>query len=305
MKVLITGISGTIGRGVARRLLLRDHEVIGIDRRPWPDPPLGVLAFAHDLRKRPAEEVFRHHRPDVVVHLATSASVARRRDERVRANLNGTKCVFDYAHKYGVKQVVFVGRHTIYGASDASPLYHTENDPPLGGAQFPELADLVASDLYAGSALWQKPEIATAILRCVYTLGPSRQGTLGRFLSKERTPMILGFDPLFHFMHEFDAEEAIVAAVEHQLRGVFNVAGPRPLPLSVVAKRAGSEPIPMLQPIFNVVQGRYGFSSLSERATPHLKYPIVLDDTAFREATGFEHAYSETQTLDGFRWTES
>lgn len=305
MKVLITGISGTIGRGVARRLLLRDYEVIGIDRRPWPDPPVGVQAFAEDVRKRPAEEIFRKHQPDVVVHLATSSSVSRSRDERMRANLNGTKSVVENSARNGVKQIVFVGRHTIYGASSSSPLYHREDDPPLGGAMFPELADLVAADLYAGSALWRYPKMKTAVLRCVYTLGPSRQGTLGRFLSKARTPMVLGFDPLFHFMHEFDVEEAIVAAVESKLRGVYNVAGPQPLPLSVVATRAGSKPVPLLEPVFKLVQGRYGFSSLSEHATRHLKHPIVLDDSAFREATGFTHAYDEMQTIDGFRWTKT
>lgn len=302
MKILITGISGTIGRGVARRLLLRDHEVIGIDRRPWPDPPVGMRAYAEDIRKRPAEDVFRTHRPEVVIHLATTASVSLTQDDRLRTNLDGTKRIFEYAERYGARQVVFVGRHTIYGASSATSLYHREDDPPLGGATFPELADLVAADLFAGSSLWRQPHIDTAVLRFVYTLGPSRQGTLGRFLSKARTPMILGFDPLFHFMHEFDAEEAIVAAVEHKIRGVFNVAGPQPLPLSMVARRAGSRPVPMLEPVFKALQGRFGFASLSERATRHLKYPIVLDDTAFREATGFEHAYDETQTIDGFRW---
>lgn len=302
MKILITGISGTIGRGVARRLLLEDHEVVGIDQRPWPDPPVGVRVYAEDLRKRPAEEIFRAQEPEVVIHLATTASLSRRSDERARINLDGTKRVFEHAERYGAKQVVFVGRHTVYGASGESSLYHTEDAPPLGGATFPELADLVAADLYAGSSLWRRPALATAVLRFVYTLGPSRAGILGRFLAQPRTPMVMGFDPLYHFMHEFDAEAAIVAAVEHRLRGVFNVAGPQPLPLSTVIRRAGCTPVPLPEPMVQVMQGRFGFSSLSERATRHLKYPIVLDDRAFREATGFRHAYDELQTIDGFRW---
>src|SRR5690625_466615 len=108
MKVLITGISGTIGRGVARRLLLRDYEVIGIDRRPWPDPPDGVQACAHDVRKRSGDESFRQHRPEVVVHLATSARVSRSRDGRMRSNLNGTKSVVDASARDGVKQFVCI-----------------------------------------------------------------------------------------------------------------------------------------------------------------------------------------------------
>ena len=79
--------------------------------------------------------------------------------------------MFDHAVTYGVKQVVFVGRHTFYGAAADSPLYHTEEEPPLEVARFPELADLVAADLFAGSTLWRHPEIDTAVLRLRKALG--------------------------------------------------------------------------------------------------------------------------------------
>jgi nucleoside-diphosphate-sugar epimerase len=39
MKVLVTGISGTLGRLVGMELLRRGYDVAGIDRRPWPDGP--------------------------------------------------------------------------------------------------------------------------------------------------------------------------------------------------------------------------------------------------------------------------
>ncbi|MEO0814190.1 MAG: NAD-dependent epimerase/dehydratase family protein, partial [Myxococcota bacterium] len=38
MKIVLTGIAGRLGRRVAQRLA-RDHEVIGIDRRPCPGLP--------------------------------------------------------------------------------------------------------------------------------------------------------------------------------------------------------------------------------------------------------------------------
>jgi len=51
MKILITGISGTLARGVAYRLTRRGHQVIGIDRRPWPDVPEGVEMHQADIRR--------------------------------------------------------------------------------------------------------------------------------------------------------------------------------------------------------------------------------------------------------------
>ena len=34
----------------------------------------------------------------------------------------------------------------------------------------------------------------------------------------------------------------------------------------------------------------------------HLKYPVVIDDSLFRETTGFVHDYDEVQTMEAFRW---
>ena len=157
MKVLITGIAGNIGRMVAQRLLDAGHEVVGIDRRPWYHPPDGIKVFQHDIRKRPAEDVFRTQRPDAMIHMATVTHLTHRSEDRFRINLGGTQAVWNHCHTYGVKRAIFVGRHTYYGAAPDSPLYHTEDEPPLGGASFRELADLVAADLYAGSALWRWP----------------------------------------------------------------------------------------------------------------------------------------------------
>src|SRR5439155_1481245 len=123
----------------------------------------------------------------------------RETDDQLRINLVGTRAVFEYAAQYGVKSVVFVGRHTFYGTAAVAPLYHVEDEPPLEVVSFPELADLVASDLFAGSALWRHPKIDTAVLRVVYTLGRSHHGTLASFLARPRVPTVLGFDPLFHF----------------------------------------------------------------------------------------------------------
>jgi UDP-glucose 4-epimerase len=302
MKILITGISGTLARGVAYRLVRRGHEVIGIDRRPWPDVPEGVEMHQVDIRKRPAEDVFRISRPDALIHMATVTHFTTDTEERYRINLGGTRKLFEYCHEYGVKQAVFVGRHTVYGATPDSPLYHTEDEPPLAGAAFKELADLVAADLYAGSALWRLPELNTAVLRLCYFLGPSHGGTLAGFLSKNRVPLVLGFDPLYQLMHEWDAEEAITLAVEKQLRGVFNVAGPSPVPLTTVCEATGRRAVPIPEPLYPAVLGRFGFPYLPDDAIVHVKYPIVIDNKAFVEATGFEPRYSAKQTMEGFRW---
>ena len=90
MKILITGISGALARSVAEGLLDRKHKVHGIDRRPWPDAPKSVKILKADIRKRPAEDVFRRWKPDVLVHMATVTHFSTSLEERYRINLGGT-----------------------------------------------------------------------------------------------------------------------------------------------------------------------------------------------------------------------
>jgi UDP-glucose 4-epimerase len=301
MKVLVTGISGKMGRLVARELLDAGHSVIGVDRRPWRDAPEGVEMHETDVRKRAAEDVFRTRRPDAAIHMATVTHILKSSGDRFRINLGGTRAIFEHAHRYGVKRALFVGRHTYYGAAPDSPLYHTEDEPPLGLESFPELADLVAADLYAGAALWRFPKIETAVLRVCYTLGPERHGTLASFLEASRVPMVLGFDPLFQFMHENDVARAVAIALDASPRGVFNVCGPAPLPLSVIIRRAGRRALTLPEGLLSAAMGRFGVGVLPKGAIDHIKYPVVIDGSAFREATSFTHQHDEYDTIDGFR----
>jgi UDP-glucose 4-epimerase len=301
MKVLIPGIAGKLGQLVAQRLVDRGHEVIGIDRRPWHDAPEAVELHAVDIRKRAAEDVFRTRRPDAVIHMATVTSLMVQGDERYRINLGGTRAVFDHSRTYGVKHCIFVGRHTYYGAGPESPLYHLEDEPPMALETFPELADLVAADLYASTALWRFPELTTTVLRMCYTLGPSGHGTLATFLRGTRVPTVLGFDPLFQFMHEEDVVTAIVLALEKQPRGVFNVAGPPPVPFSVVIRETGRVALPLPEFVIYAAMGKFGLPKLPKGALEHIKYPVVVDAAAFRKATGFEHVVSEAEAMRQYR----
>jgi UDP-glucose 4-epimerase len=301
VRVLVPGISGRLGRMLATRLLEVGHEVIGIDRRPFRDAPAGLEMHELDIRKRAAEDVFRRVRPQAVIHMATVTHLVVQSEDRYRINLGGTRAVFEHSAAYGVEHVVFVGRHTYYGAAADSPLFHTEDEPPMGLASFPELADLVAADLYAGSALWRHPSFTTSVLRMVYTLGATGHGTLATFLRGTRVPTILGYDPLFHFMHEDDVVSALVLALDKRPRGVFNVAGPQPVPLSVVIRETGRRNTPIPEMLLNAALGRFGLPRLPVGALDHIKYPVTVDGGLFRKTTGFTHAIDENGAMKSYR----
>jgi UDP-glucose 4-epimerase len=301
VRVLIPGIAGKLGQMVAERLLADGHSVVGIDRRPWPEAPKGIEMHDVDIRKRAAEDVFRKVRPEVVVHMATVTHLVAQSEERYRINLGGTRAVFDHCRAYGVAHAIFVGRHTYYGAAPDSPLYHSEDEPPMALSTFPELADLVAADLYAGTALWRYPELTTTVLRMCYTLGPTGHGTLATYLRGARIPMILGFDPLFQFMHEQDVASAICLTLARRIRGVYNVCGPQPVPLSVLVRETGRRPLRLPEMVFTGLLGRFGLPRLPPGAVSHIKYPVVIDSSAFRAATGFVHEVDEVRAIQEYR----
>ena len=301
MRVLVPGIAGRLGKMLAESLIEKGHQVVGIDRRPFRDAPAGVEMHEVDIRKRGAEDVFRRVRPQAVIHMATVTHLIMQSEDRYRINLGGTRAVFEHSATYGVEHVVFVGRHTYYGAAADSPLFHNEDEPPMGLSSFPELADLVAADLYAGSALWRHPSFTTSVLRMVYTLGPTGHGTLATFLRGKRVPTLLGFDPLFQFMHEQDVVNSLVTTLDKRPRGVFNVAGPQPVPLSMVIRETGRTNIPIPEIVFSNVLGRFGLPKLPTGALEHIKYPVTVDGSAFVKATGFKPQVDEKGAMRAYR----
>jgi len=301
MRILILGVASGLGQKLALKLMDRGHKVVGIDARPWTWVPEEIEFHAVDLRKRAAEDVFRRHRPEAVIHMATVNSLRAESSERTRINLDGTRAVVDACEAHGVKHLLFVGRHTFYGAAPDSALYHLESEPPRALDTFPELADLVAADLFAATALWRLPKMVTTILRLCYTLGTPGTGTLANLLSGKRVPTVLGYDPLFQVLQEEDAVTALELALEAKLRGIFNVAGPSPLPLSVIIREAGRQRVSLPLPLLSRLLGRFGFPRLPSGALTHLMYPVVVDASAFEKATGFKAAYDELQTVEQFR----
>ena len=249
---------------------------------------------------RGAMKAFRAWRPETVV-LMDPASPFAEDDDRPGSLVEMTRAVFDYSRSCGAAHCVFVGRHTYYGAGASRPLFHVEDDSPSEMNAWPRLGDLVASDQLASSALWKFPELTTTILRPCYALGPSGHGTLALYLRARRVPVVWGFDPVMQFMHEEDIVSCLVRTIECRPRGVFNVAGPTPLPLSWIVREAGRSPMAIPEFALPGFLGRLGLPELDRGAIAHLKYPVVVDASAFRACTGFSHVYDAVETMRSFR----
>jgi UDP-glucose 4-epimerase len=302
-KVLVTGISGGLGRLVATRLA-KTQEVFGVDLDPWPHHPPGIEVRRVDLRKRGFEDAIRTERPDAVLHLGFISHFRSGESERHEVNVRGTKLLLDHCVKYRVRRLVVLSSGYVYGAFAENP-YRLDEDAPLSASRsYPEIRDLVEVDTLSSAFIWRRPEIATSVLRPVNVLGPTVHSLVRGYLRLRRVPTVMGFDPMMAFVHEEDLSSAIVLALENHLRGVFNVAGPGEVPLHTAIRETGGRAWPLPDPPLSWVFDRlFRIGALPYPAgmLEFLKYPVSLAGERFIEATGFRCEYGLQEIFDSVR----
>ena len=293
-KLLITGIAGGQGRLIAQRLG-SFFRIAGADRSRWDGAPAGMPMHVVDLRKRKFEDVFRTERPDALVHLAFVRHF--RSDARVRHEVNvlGTKRVLEYAIAYGVKRIVVLSSAYVYGALPDNPYYVDEEYPLNVSRTYPEVRDLAEVDSLVTTFLWRHPEVTTAILRPVNTLGYYVHSAIGRYLRQRYVPTILGFNPMMQFIHEEDVAEAVALALQSGTHGIYNVVGPGAVPLKLAVHETGNTAVPFPEFVARSVFGRLfqlGLYHTPPGAIDFLKYSLTLDGRRFAAATGFKPLFS-------------
>ena len=98
--------------------------------------------------------------------------------------------------------------------------------------------------MLAQSFFWKRPETETVILRPVHILGTVRNAP-SNYLRLPVVPTLLGFDPMVQVIHEEDTVRALELALRPGVRGIFNLAGPAPAPLSRIIGVLGRAALPI------------------------------------------------------------
>jgi UDP-glucose 4-epimerase len=297
--VVITGIGGNFGRAVARRLH-RHYEIIGIDRRQVHHMPKDIDIENVDIRRRRAEDVFRRERIDAVVHLNIMHDPRTRQAEHHAFNIVGTQKIFGLAAEHRVPKMIVLSSANVYGPDPTNNQFLKEDAPLMGGQNFNAIRDLIALDMFCNTFFWRHPEIETVILRPVHIVGRVNNAP-SRYLRLEHPISVMGFDPMVQLIHVEDVVSAIEQALTPGVRGVYNVAGPSPVPLSLLFEKMGHTPRPMPEPMARMVLKAAWSLKVSDWPVPeldHIKYVCMVDDSLAREKLGFEHQYALDRILD-------
>ena len=135
---LVTGGAGFIGSHLCDRLLAEGKRVVAVD--DLSHGRIANLAQARgygqqftfhnlDIRSAGLRTVFDRHRPEVVMHLAAQASVARSLEDPAHdasVNVMGLLNVLECAASFGARKVVFAASGgTLYGDARKLPVAET------------------------------------------------------------------------------------------------------------------------------------------------------------------------------------
>jgi UDP-glucose 4-epimerase len=297
--VLVTGLSGNLGRALAKLLHTETH-VVGIDRRPFAGKPKDIDHVQVDIRKARVEEAFRRRRIDALIHMGIMHDPRMPFTEAHSFNVLGTHKILDLCVRHGVKKVVVLSSANVYGPRPDNSNFLPEETPLMAADRFSDVRDLIELDMYAQSFMWRHPEVETVVLRPVNIVGPTVRNAPSNYLRLEVPVTVLGFDPMVQLIHEDDVCRALVLALRPGLRGVFNVTGPGEVPLSAALRELGRRAIPVPHPLVRPLVRRAfeaRLTSFPPEEVDHIQYLCVVDGSRFARETGWAPRYSLRETI--------
>jgi 2-alkyl-3-oxoalkanoate reductase len=246
VRVLVTGASGMLGRGVARALADRGDRVTVMQRRP---AGIGLPEVLADISDDAAVRAAVRNQ-DAVIHLAAKVNVVGPEAEYQRINVHGTRTVLNACVTAGVPRLVHVSSPSVAHAGHS--LIGRGADPAdPATARGPYARTKAAAELIALDA--DRAELAVVAVRPHVVWGPGDTQLVARVVGRARRgrlPFIGSGAALVDTTYVDNAVEALMAALDHcvDARGqalVVTNGEPRPVAELIVSIcRAAGVPEP-------------------------------------------------------------
>jgi len=228
-RVFVTGASGSLGSGIAARLVRAGFEVVGLVRdeaRKVTLESAGVRTISGDLdAPAPWDGALRNS--DVVVHAAWSVDDTAAGDQRALTAIRNA------IQDGRVRRVVYTSGLWVYGDSPLQVIDESQPLHPLPFVHWRAAHEEVALDL-------ANFDVEVLVLRPAYLYGGAR-GVIGAWFEEAReshTVTVPGSGQQFWpLVHRDDASDAYALAVEHGLAGErYNLADESQLTARAIAE---------------------------------------------------------------------
>ena len=305
--MLVTGL-GTFWGGRVAQALEQDPNVdviVGLDTTE-PTVELERTEYVRvDANYSILSRIVRATQVDTVIHtflVVDPTQMSRRAMHEI--NVIGTMNLFAAASAASstVRNVIVKSSTMVYGCAPEDPVWFNEDTPRSRPSRAPVERSLEAVEGYVRDFAEDNPHVNVALMRFSNVIGTEIETPLTRLLKLPAVPSMFGFDPRFQFVHEDDVIRSILFAFDHDLPGVFNVAGDGLLPWSEVAKLCGKrtiapaagrhvaadQPVPQHRP-----GGRARGVPRAVEVRPRRRQRTV-------QGLGFRYDYTSTQAIEAF-----
>jgi UDP-glucose 4-epimerase len=306
-RVLVTGLATFWGGRVAQaREADPDVDVIvGLDRFE-PTVELERTEYVRtDESYSILARIVKAAQIDTILHtflVVDSTTTSSRTMHEI--NVIGTMNLLAAAGAAGssVRRVIVKSSTMVYGSSPEDPVWFREETPRSHPPRTKVERSLIEVEGYLRDFAEDNPHVAVTLLRFSNVLGPELQTPLGNALQLPRVPCVAGFDPRFQFVEEGDVIRSILFVLDHEVPGIFNVAGDGLLPWSEVAAICGKGLVPLPPYLTEVVAGplrRLGLINLPPENLSLLRYGRGVDNRRLKRA-GFEYEYTSASAVERF-----
>jgi UDP-glucose 4-epimerase len=306
-RVLVTGLASFWGGRVAQALEADPSVdvIVGLDR----DEPTVELERTEYVRTDESYSILarivKAAQIDTILHtfLVVDSTTASSRALH-EINVIGTMNLLAAAGAAGssVRRVIVKSSTLVYGSSAEDPVWFREETPRSHPPRTKVERSLLEVEGYLRDFAEDNPHVAVSLLRFSNVLGPELETPLSRALQLPLVPSVAGFDPRFQFVEEDDVIRSIIFVLDHEVQGIFNVAGDGLLPWSEVAAICGKRLAPLPPYGTPLVTGplrRLGVIDLPPENLNLLRFGRGVDNRRLKRA-GFRFDYTSAGTVELF-----
>ncbi len=311
--VAITGAATFLGLNLIG-LLEDDPRVAKIVCLDTTSPPtVGAksryyeLDLSHPTAEERLTEVLGAESVDTVVHLSLLESPTRETAHSHELEGVGTMQVLNACRRARTHKLIVRSFTWLYGARATNPAFLSEKHALRAKSHDAFFQDKLAVEEQLLRFRQPGQGRVVTVLRTAPIIGPSVENFVTRYLRLSRVPTVLGFDPLWQFLHEADAVAALKCAVDRDVPGVFNLVSDGVLPLSMAVRLLGRSRLPLPRPLLRPTLGALWLTKVGD-APPalldYLQYACVADGALAKSRLGFVPVFSSREALSDFASAE-
>jgi UDP-glucose 4-epimerase len=304
--IAVTGISGYIGSRLLAFLDRSDvaEKIVGIDTKEPKEKSAKLIFYNRDVRK-PFGDLLLKNEVDTVAHLAFVLRPTRKKEMARQTDVEGMANLVKACREAGVKHVLYLSSHTIYGAYKDNPIPLTEEAPPRPLSGFQYSRDKGEAEHLLRDFTASEPNVTVTILRSCPVIGPNAVGSASTIMFQPAIMVgVTGYDPPMQFVHEDDLIELIGLFLVKPKGGIYNVAGDGTLKYSEVARQMGKKliklPRILLEPFISLSWAMHLQGASPASGTEFIKYPPVVSTEKLQRELGFRFRHPSREALSVF-----